>query len=182
MVKLLETWHLFFFSVHKLVTLQMLAAGEVLWVMLAIEISQKINIRCAGWSVYDYACILYSMLIDEEINKDGLLLLTRSLLSSLVLKVGPRARFLAKLAELKNDVQAQQNSVQVQQNSASASVCDMRKHNLQSLPISCFICQRLFNGWHYLNKHVYILCCLGLNSNDLSSPAHVHNYGRLNYL
>ena len=102
-------------------------------------VSQKINMRCAGWSLCDYACILYSMLIDEEINKDGLLLLAKSLLSSLVLKVGPRARFLAKLAELKNDVQ-------VQQNSASASIPDMRKHNLQSLPISCFRCQRLFNG------------------------------------
>jgi hypothetical protein len=62
-------------------------------------------VQVGQYMIMIYACILYSTLRDEEINKDGLLLLTKSLLSSLVLKVGPGARFLAKLAELKNDVQ-----------------------------------------------------------------------------
>ena len=83
---------------------------------------------------------------DEDIEKEAFLTLTESLVGALIPKIGQRARFMAKLTELKNEVGCHPAPSQP----SSRSVI---KQQLNTFGLSCFICEHSFTGWDSLNIH-----------------------------
>jgi len=96
--------------------------------------------------------------VDEEINKEAFLSLTESLVTTLLPKIGQRARFLAKLETLKKEVSLELPSPCTGSHS-------LRKQRLHSVPLSCFVCERAFTGWHSLTVHFKVYHSLLPSSN-----------------
>jgi len=85
-------------------------------------------------------------IVDEEVDKDALLCLNELLLTSMFPKLGVRAKFMAKLAELKDQVSCTHII-------PSMSRRTERRQKAESLVLSCFRCDKQCAGWHSLYLH-----------------------------
>jgi len=86
--------------------------------------------------------------------------MTETLVAPLLPKIGQRARFMAKLDLLKNEV-----SNDVLSLSSNGSIRSLRKQEFESFCLLCFICQKLFCGWHSLSVHFKVYHSLMPSSN-----------------
>jgi hypothetical protein len=96
---------------------------------------------------------------DEEIDKEALLQLNEALLVPLLPKIGSRAKFLAKLNEMKQEVHQKSSTI------SKFSARNSYKQTLESLSLVCFQCEKQFSGWHALTIHLKVFHNLTTTSN-----------------
>ena len=77
--------------------------------------------------------------------------LTESLVAHLFPKIGVRARFLARLNDLKKSVE--HNEVGCDNFDTPKSARILHKEKLDTITLSCFYCQTSFSGWSKLVTH-----------------------------